>query len=82
MSEMEWSGHVACLREMKNAYKILVRKHGGGEESACGIRPSREDSVDGTSARTTTFLKSLGAAIPVVTLCANTHNVYIIPVGI
>jgi len=24
VSETEWSGHAACMREMRNAYKILV----------------------------------------------------------
>jgi hypothetical protein len=24
---MRWAAHVACLGEMKNAYKILVGKH-------------------------------------------------------
>jgi hypothetical protein len=26
---MSWMGHVACVGEMRNAYKILVRKHQG-----------------------------------------------------
>jgi hypothetical protein len=28
MSEMEWSGHAAGMREMRNAYKILVGEPG------------------------------------------------------
>jgi hypothetical protein len=26
---MKWAGHAACMGEMRNAYKILVRKHEG-----------------------------------------------------
>jgi hypothetical protein len=26
---MKWAGHVACTGEMRNAYKILVRKPEG-----------------------------------------------------
>jgi hypothetical protein len=28
-SWMRWEGHVACMEEMKNAYKILVGKFEG-----------------------------------------------------
>jgi hypothetical protein len=26
---MRWAGHVACMGEMRNGYKILVEKHEG-----------------------------------------------------
>jgi len=28
-SRMKWEEHVAGMREMRNAYKILIRKHEG-----------------------------------------------------
>jgi hypothetical protein len=29
---MRWVGHVACMREMRNAYKILVQKSEGNRQ--------------------------------------------------
>jgi len=35
---MRWSGHVACLGEMKNAYEILVKNlKGGGHLEDVGL---------------------------------------------
>jgi hypothetical protein len=41
---MKWVEHVACMREMRNAYKILARKSEGKRPLGL-LRHSWEDNI-------------------------------------
>jgi len=48
---MEWVGHVACLGEMRNAYKILVGRYEGKRSYLWGwggYRSTEKDAQVGT----------------------------------